>query len=90
MIVDGDRENALGPLLADDVVVELLLDGPRRRDVAEDGMRCAAAALLLIDDRLAQLDALAADVDVAGALDERADFAIALAAKGTMGIAIAS
>ena len=49
----------------------------------------AAAALFLVDDRLAQLDAFAADVDVAGPLDEGADVAVALAAEGTVGVAIA-
>ena len=50
----------------------------------------AAAALLLVDDRLAQLDALAADVDVAGALDEGADVAVALAAERAVGVAVAA
>ena len=50
----------------------------------------AAAPLLLVDDRLAQLDALAADVDVARALDEGADVAVAFAAEGTVGVAVAA
>ena len=49
----------------------------------------AAAAFLLVDDRLAQLDALAADVDVARPFDEGADVAVALAAEGTVGVAVA-
>ena len=40
-------------------------------------LRDAAAAFLLVDDRLAELDALAADVDVARPFDERADVAVA-------------
>src|SRR5262249_53047103 len=49
-----------------------------------------AAALLLIDDRLTEFDALAADVHVAGAFDERADVAVALAAKRAVGVAVAA
>src|SRR5262249_2621239 len=78
----------LGALLADDVLVQLLLDGARRGDVREEGLGGAAAALLLVDDRLAQLDALAADVHVAGSLDERADLPVTLAAEGTVGVAV--
>ena len=33
VVVDGDREDLLGALLADDVLVELFLDVARRRDV---------------------------------------------------------
>src|SRR5262249_54943337 len=36
------------------------------------------------------LDALAADVDVAGSLDQGADVAVALAAEGTVGVAVTS
>ena len=46
----------------------------------------AAAPPLLLEDRLAQLDALAADVNVARSLDQRADVAIALAAERTKGV----
>ena len=53
-------------------------------------LRVAAAAFLLVEDRLAELDALAADVDVAGPFDERADVAVALAAERAVGIAVAA
>jgi hypothetical protein len=49
--------------------------------VREKRLGDAAAAFFLIDDRLAKLDSLTADEDIAGALHERADVAIALAAK---------
>src|SRR5205085_2520652 len=80
----------LGLVLADHVLVQLVLDRARRRDVREIRLGDAAAALLLVDDRLAQFDALAADVDVAGALDERPDVAVALAAEGTVCVAVAT
>ena len=73
-------------VLADDVLVQLGDDLPRRGDLAEQRLGGAAAAALLFEDRLAEIDALAADVDVAGSLDQRADVAIALAAEGAEGV----
>ena len=91
VVVDGDGEDLLGPLLADDVLVELLLDRRAATGMLDDGgFGAAAALLLLVDDRLAELDALAADVDVAGPFDERADVAVALAAEGAVGVAVAA
>ena len=52
-------------------------------------LRVAAAASFLVEDRLAEVDALAADVDVAGPFDQRADVAIALAAERTVGVLLA-
>ena len=54
--------------------------------LVEQGLARAAAAALLFEDRLAEVDALAADVNVAGALDQRADVAVALATEGTEGV----
>ncbi len=45
-----------------------------------------ASPLLLVHDRLAQLDAFATDVDVAGTLDERAYGAIILATERAIGV----
>src|SRR5262249_50633975 len=89
VVVDGDGEDLLGALLPDGVLVEALLDGPRGGDVGKGGT-AAAAALVLLDDRLAQLDALTADVHVAGALDERADVAVVLAAERAGSVAVAA
>src|SRR5437870_5957517 len=90
MIVHGDGEDLLGPGLADHVLIQLVLDGAGRGDVRDQALGDAAATFFLIDDRLAQLDALAADVNVAGALDQRADVAVAFAAKGAKGVAVAA
>ena len=54
--------------------------------LAEQRLAGAAAAALLFEDRLAEVDALAADVDVAGPFDQRPDVAIALAAEGAEGV----
>src|SRR5262249_25641054 len=64
------------------------LEGTRRGDMREERLGDAAATFFLVDDRLAQLDALAADVDVAGAFDERTDVPVTLPAEGTVGIAV--
>src|SRR5262249_40035385 len=88
VVVDGHGQDLLGPVLADHVLVQFLLDGPRGGDVGEQGLGAAPAPLLLVDDRLAQLDALAADVDVVGPLDQGADVAVALAAEGTIGVPV--
>ena len=50
------------------------------------GLLVPAAAPLLLEDRLAEVDALAADVNVAGPFDQRADVAIALATERTKGV----
>src|SRR5262249_32742810 len=90
VVMHGDRQNLLGPVLADDVLVELLLDGAGRRDVGQQRFGAAAAAFFLIDDRLAQLDALATNVHVARPFDEGTDVAVTVAAKRTVGVAIAA
>ena len=86
VVVDGDGQDLLGAVLVDHVLVELLLDLARGRDVGEEGLGDPPAPSLLVEDRLAELDAFAADVDVAGAFDQRADVAVALAAEGAIGV----
>jgi hypothetical protein len=56
--------------------------------VGDQTLGDAATAFLLVDDGLAELDALAADVDIAGPFDEGPDIAITLAAEGTKGIPV--
>ena len=82
VIVDGDAEHLFRSALADHILIELFLDRARRRRVRRDRPGGAATAFFLIDDRLAQFDAFAADVDVARSFDEGADIAVALSAKG--------
>ena len=84
--VDGHGQHLLGVLLADHVLVELGDDFARRGNLGEELLAGAAAAPLLLEDRLAKLDALAADVDVARSFDQRTDVAIALAAERTKGV----
>ena len=84
--MDGDGEDLLGAVLADDVLVEVFLDLARGRDVGEEVLGDAAAAAFLVEDRLAELDAFAANVDVARTLDERADVAVAFAAERAVGV----
>ena len=79
VVVDGDGELLLGPFLADDVLVEELLDFLRGRQ------RRAGAAVLepvvVRDDVVADLDALVADED-GRAGDELPDVVLVLVAEG--------
>ena len=86
VVMDGDRQDLLGAVLVDDVRVELLLDLARGRDVGEEGLGDPSPPPLLVEDRLAELDAFAANVDVARPFDERADVAVALAAERAVGV----
>jgi hypothetical protein len=78
VVVDGDRESALGALLAYDVLVQYVVDLPRLREVLQlERGRCRQ---LLVDDLVAEIDALVADVD-AGSGDQLLDLALGLAAE---------
>jgi hypothetical protein len=78
MVVDGHRQRALGLLLAHHVLVEHLVDLARLGEVLEvEGGR---GGQLLVDDLVAQIDALIADVDP-GASDQLLDLALGLAAE---------
>jgi hypothetical protein len=79
MIVDGNGDGFLGAVLADDMEVELAFDLGRFWDGELEtafGLGRAAAELL-VEDALADVDAIVADVD-ARACDEFAHFAVGL------------
>ena len=81
MVVDGDRERLLGDVLTDDVLVEELVDLAGLGEFAKAGFR--GLAELLLDDLVAEVDALVADVD-AGTRDELLDLLLALATEGAL------
>ncbi len=78
VVVDGDGERLLGDVLADDVVLEEVEDLARLRQVVE--AQLAALGELLLDDLVAEVDALVADVDT-GTGDELLDLLLALPAE---------
>src|SRR5207245_3891076 len=78
VVVDGDGEGALGLLLRDDVVVEDGVDVLRPRQVVEVELR--GSGELLVDDLVAEIDALVADVDP-GPGDQLLDLSLALPAE---------
>lgn len=88
MVMDGNGEDSLGACLADDILVKLFFDGARGGDVVKLALGGATTAFFLVDDRLAQFDAFAADVDFSGSFDEWADIAMALSTEGAVGIAV--
>ncbi len=75
VVVDGDGQLPLGPLLADDVLVEELLDLGRRGERRPDA--AVLEPVVVGDDVVADLDALVADED-RGACDELADVVLIL------------
>src|SRR5690606_25961177 len=81
VVVDGDREGALGLVLPEHVLIEELLELSRRRDRAEHRPARVDPAAFLLEDVLAELRAVRTDVDVVRPLNHRADLARALAAE---------
>ena len=77
VVVHRDREGLLGPVLADDVLVELV------PDLAGAGVLGALGRLFLGDDVVAQRDTLVAD-EHARARDELAHLAAALPTEGAV------
>ena len=78
VVVHRHRQDPLGALLADDVVVEERVDLVRLGELGEGGGR--GLRQLLLDDLVAQLDALVADVDP-GTGDELLDLLLRLPAE---------
>ena len=81
MIVNCDREDLFGRVLANDVLVHVLDNFTRGQDLIEELFLWTASLLLLIENTLAQFDTLVTDVDITGTLDQRADVSIVLATE---------
>src|SRR5262249_37749940 len=81
MVIDGDRERLLGAILPDHVLVELVENITRRRDLALRNPRLGGG-LLFLDDLAAQVDTLVTDVDATRPRNETLHLILALAAKG--------
>src|SRR5262249_39916248 len=77
----GDGEDLLRLLLPDDVVVQVVVDLDRLREVVEAHL--GVLRELFLDDLVAEIDALVADVD-AGTGDQLLDLLLALPAEGAL------
>src|SRR5579864_123596 len=78
VVVHRHRQRPLGLLLRYDVVVQDRVDVPRTREVVE--VELSRGGELLVDDLVAEIDALVADVD-AGTGDQLLDLPLALPAE---------
>jgi hypothetical protein len=81
MVIDRDREDALGAILADDVLVELLIEAPRSGDLVGEELVLLRGGALFFDDLATQVDALVADIDASRPGDQPPDLLLALAAE---------
>src|SRR5262249_24305858 len=81
VVVDGDRQDLLRRVLPDDVVVQELEDLTRLRQLVE--VELAPLGQLLLDDLVAEVDALVADV-APGSRDQLLDLLLRLAAEGAL------
>ncbi len=81
VVVDRHRQNALGLLLSDHVVVEEGVDLLRGRQLGEVDL--FGGGELLFDDLIAEVDALVADVDP-GSGDELLDLLLRLPAEAAL------
>ena len=84
VVIYRHRQGHLGGLLADDILVQHLVNLPGGGDGVGDlpGGGVLDQVALILQDAHAQLDALVADIG-AGAGDEPADLILVLAAEGT-------
>jgi hypothetical protein len=67
-------------------LIERLNELPRGGNLGEQLLAGSSAAAFLVEDRLAKIDALAADINVARSFDQRSDIAIALATERTKSV----
>src|SRR5690606_6739079 len=81
VVVDGHGQRPLGEALADDVLVQVFDNGAGRGDLGQDRGDGPDAPPLLLEDVLAEVNAVGADIDLVGPLDHGADVAAGLAAE---------
>jgi hypothetical protein len=81
--VDRDGKDLFRVLLTNYVFVEMRNDFTRSGNLRKELFAGSAPASFLFEDRLAELDAFAADIDIAGPFDQGSYIAIALSTKRT-------
>src|SRR5215467_13266622 len=83
MIINSNGQALFGAVLADDVLIEDVIDFFGLRDVAEPQALVDVLVELLFDDLVAELDALVADVH-AGAGNELAHLLLRFTAEAAL------
>jgi len=81
VVVDRDREALLGHVLANHVLIEELLHLAWCGDFAQPGGGAGNATAFLLENILAQVGAVRADVDAARSFNHGPNFAAGLAAE---------
>ncbi len=87
VVVDRDRERLLGALLTDHVLVEDVVDLFRLGNVAQPQVLVDVLVELFLDDLVAELDALVANVD-AGAGDQFPNLLLRFSAEAALQLAL--
>jgi hypothetical protein len=88
VVVDLNRKHLLGALLADHVLIECRADSLRVWDESGLMLLGAGGPVVVLEDFLAEIDALVADED-AGAGDQLAHLVLPLAAEAAARVAAA-
>ena len=81
MIVDRYAKDPFGAFLPDDVLIQIRLEFLRQWNAVQFDGAAAAAAAVLFQDAVAQLDALVADIDARRAGDQAFDLIVAAGAE---------
>jgi hypothetical protein len=81
MVIDGDRQNFLGPVLANNPLIQLLIDLLGGRNSIELEFGGGRGGVIFLKDVSTQINALVADENVIGSGNQPIDFFLGALAK---------
>jgi hypothetical protein len=82
VVIDRDREDLLGALLTNYILVKLLVKPTRRRDFVGEELVLLRRCAFFFDDLATEVDALVADIDAGGPGNQPPDLLLTLTAEG--------